>query len=75
MNSLTLGDSEQVAQIRGGVALGWLRALDIPQSQKWVVIAGREIRQTQHVMALLGIRAGAIHATVQNLQAEKRDAA
>lgn len=74
MNSLTLGNGEEVAQVRGGVARGWLRALDIPQWQKRVVITGREVRQAQHVMALLRVRAGAVHTAVQDLRADGQDA-
>lgn len=74
MNSLTLSHSEEVAQVRGGVAWGWLRALDVPQWQKRVIITGREVRQAQHVMALLRVRAGAVHTAVQDLRADGQDA-
>jgi len=67
MNSPTFGNSEQVAQIGGRVALGWLTACDIPQRQKRVIVTRRQIRKAQHIMALLGVRTGAVHTAVQNL--------
>lgn len=71
MNSPTFGNSEQVAQIGGRVALGWLTACDIPQRQKRVIVTRRQIRKAQHIMALLGVRTGAVHTAVQNLWADK----
>lgn len=74
VNSLTLSNSKQVAQICDRVALGWLRACDISQWQERVIVTRREIRKTQNVMALLSIHTGAIHTAVQNLRADKHNA-
>lgn len=70
-HSLTFSHGEQVAQIGGGGALGWLRAPDVPQGQEGVVVAGGEVGQAEHVVALLRVGAGAVDAAVQDLRGHR----
>ena len=71
LKSLTLFNSEQVAQFCWWMKLYRLRILHVRQRQEGVVIRGRQVRQGQGVAALLAVRAWATDAAVQNLCAQK----
>ena len=71
LKSLTLFNSEQVAQFCWWMKLDRLRIHHVRQRQEGVVIRGRQVRQGQGVAALLAVRAWATDAAVQNLRAQE----